>query len=323
MNNNEVRDDAINPSISERKTQSFNLIIGIATLLIAIFGATFAYFTATARSNEGEVTVKSAMISINFERGTEIKANNLIPSSQRVALLKYQKDTVPFTPTEEEGYIQDYDEYVSETNRPSLSQYLDRRCIDANGREVCYVFWFSVKSDGEVDGTTDILSYITVNKNEFQNLSYLVYEVDYSRDENQKILKDKYGFGVVNSYTLASVFKDDENADDDDEIPFAYFGRVQDILDENDNITGVMYPVACLFGEKDDVSSLRVDDVSRCKTMNITNGVDHYYQIVIWLNETGSEQLEQGKTFEGTVAVETAGDSATGTGTGGRVTGKE
>ena len=84
-----------------------------------------------------------------------------------------------------------------------------------------------------------------------------------------------------------------------------------------------MYPVACLFGEKDDVSSLRVDDVSRCKTMNITNGVDHYYQIVIWLNETGSEQLEQGKTFEGTVAVETAGDSATGTGTGGRVTGKE
>ena len=49
MNDN----NAINPSIKEKKTQTFNLIIGIATLLIAIFGATFAYFTATARSSEG------------------------------------------------------------------------------------------------------------------------------------------------------------------------------------------------------------------------------------------------------------------------------
>ena len=32
--------------LENRKNQSFNLIIGIATLLIALLGATFAYFTA-------------------------------------------------------------------------------------------------------------------------------------------------------------------------------------------------------------------------------------------------------------------------------------
>lgn len=321
MNNNEERNDAINPSITERKTQSFNLIIGIATLLIAIFGATFAYFTATARSNEGEITVKSAMVSINFDRGTEIKANNLIPSAQSVVLHKYQKDTIPFVPGEGEEYIQDYDEYVNENQNPDLSPYLDRKCIDGNGREVCYVFWFSVKSDGEVGGTTDILSYITVDRNEFQNLSYLVYEVEYNLDENQSRLKDKYGFGVVNSYTLVSHFDAGDSTSDD--IPFAYFGRVQDILDEHDNITGVLHPVACLFGEKENAATLALDDVSRCSAATISNAVEHNYQVLIWLNETGHEQLEQGKTFQGTIAVETVGDGSSGEGNGGRITGQD
>ena len=42
------------------KRNVFNIIIGIATLLIALLGATFAYFSATARSKEDDVNVKSA-----------------------------------------------------------------------------------------------------------------------------------------------------------------------------------------------------------------------------------------------------------------------
>ena len=320
--NIESNNDAINPNVGDRKAQTFNLIIGIATLLIALLGATFAYFTATARSNTGEVTVKSAMVSINFNRGTEISASNLIPSSEKVALLKFQKSMTPFVPTEEEGYVKDYEEYVEENGTNSdLTPYLDRRCIDAVGREVCSVFWFSVTSEGQVGENTDILASIQVEKNEFDNLSYLVYEVEYARNENQEIINDKYGFGIVESYRLVSQFPEDETAPIREEIPFAKFGKLVSVFDDEGAMVDTIHPVSCLFGEIDDVSDKRLDDVSRCKPFSISNVEEHNYQIVIWLEETGVEQPEQGKTFNGTVMVEIYGDANAGNGN--RITGQE
>ena len=332
MDGNNVNNDAINPIISERKTQNFNLIVGIATLLIALFGATFAYFTATARSNEGEVTVKSAMLSINFERGTEVKAQNLIPSTQKVALSKYQKATVPFTPTEEEGFVMDYDDYIEQGNGNELSPYLDRKCIDANGREVCYVFWFSVTSDGQLGEFTDVISYITVDTNEFKNLSYLVYEVEYERDENDKIVRDKYGFGVIkeNGYRLVSSFPVDESAPIVEEYGYAKFKQVETIVGEDGETSGVRNPIACLYGEKSEeelrlagiTETLASNDTRRCKVNSLSNGVRHDYQIVIWLEEINKEQQEQGKKFSGTIVIENSVDTTTG-GVGGQITGEE
>ena len=60
------------------KPQKFNLIIGILMLLIAICRATFAYFSATTRNIENDVTVKSAYVSIQYDGETEIIATNLI-----------------------------------------------------------------------------------------------------------------------------------------------------------------------------------------------------------------------------------------------------
>ena len=127
---------AINPSIKDKKTQTFNLIIGIATLIIALLGATFAYFTATARSSEGEVMVKSAMVSIAFDRGTAIKATNLIPSTEKVALSKYQKSMTSYDPGEDGEYLLDFDDFLAGNDHSNLDQYLDRRCVDSQGREV-------------------------------------------------------------------------------------------------------------------------------------------------------------------------------------------
>ena len=339
MDGNNMNNDAINPVISERKTQNFNLIVGIATLLIALFGATFAYFTATARSNEGEVTVKSAMLSINFERGAEIKAQNLIPSTQKIALAKYQKGTDVFTPTEEEGYVMDYDEYIEQGNGNDLTPYLDRKCIDANGREVCYVFRFSVTSDGQEGESTNVISYITVDENEFQNLSYLLYEVKYRRDDNDNILRDKYGFGVIDDtngdgYHLIESYPIDENAPIVEEYGYAKFKEIESVINEEGE-AGVRNPIACLFGEKDPdeeiavpdnntplhVSDLASNDTRRCKVNSISNGVRHDYQIVIWLEETNKEQLEQGKRFSGTIVIENSVDASS-DGVGGQITGK-
>ena len=312
---------AMNPSVNNKKSQTFNLIIGIATLLIALLGATFAYFTATARSAEGEVTVKSAMVSIKFDRGTAVKASNLIPSAQSIAISKYKKAVEPFDPAVHESYLQDFDEYLDGDDRTDLTPYMDRKCVDSQGKEVCYVFWFSVTSEGDINDTTDIIASIQVNKNEFDNLSYLVYEVIYDRDENNKIIYDKYGFGIVESYELVSVFPDDPDAPIHEAIPFAKFGKIENVY-QDDVLTNTIFPVACLFGEVENASEKALDDTSRCLPFSIQNGEEHNYQILIWLEEMGYDQPEQGKVFNGTVSVEVKGDNETGY-AGGRVTGRE
>lgn len=318
--NERIEDNAINPNNSNNKTNTFNLVIGIATLLIAILGATFAYFSATARSAENDVTVKSAYVSITYEGGPEIKATNLIPATQTVAINKYQKDVAPYNPEVDGEMITDYDSY-------SAVDQIDRKCVDAKGKEVCYVYQFAIESDGEVGGKTPILASLKINHNQFSNLSYMIYEVEFE-EENGEVIKDKYGFGLVNKYTVVGEFNTmDQNPDNvdfqDPKFAFAQFKKSpQDILGDNDELVETIYPIACLFGYEDETDPpLRVDDTALCKPYLIDNKVKHTYQLVIWLEETGDIQDEQGMTFAGTVSIEVSGGVDTGEYEDGKITG--
>lgn len=319
---NELKNDAINPGGKNdfgNKTNTFNLIIGISTLLIAILGATFAYFSATARSKENDVTVKSAYVSISYDGGTEIKASNLIPATQQVALTKYQKEVEPYN-SEIDGEIDtEYDTYKNDPNR---------RCVDAKGKEVCYVYQFSVISDGAEGENTDILATVKVNKNEFSNLSYVLYEVTFKPDseDTTKYLKDKYGFGVVSKYEVKSQFTNmDTNPDNVDYTGtgFNRFEQPEDVLGDNEQLVGTINPVNCMFKNGDDFANKSKDDSSRCASLSISNKVKHTYQLVIWLEETGEVQDEQGKTFEGTVSIEVSGGLDTSEYENGQITGKQ
>ncbi len=322
----QTNEQNINPNINSNnnnneannKSNTFNLVIGIATLLIALLGATFAYFSATARSAENDVTVKSAYVSISYDGGTEIKASNLIPATLTVALNKYQKYAEAFTPTEEDPIDTEYDQYTGDTTR---------RCVDAKGREVCYVYQFSVESDGAEGDTTDIIASIKVNKNEFDNLSYVLYEVEFAK-ENDTILTDKYGFNVVNTYNLRSNFSiEDTNPDietsDYRNVRFEKFSKPTDEYGENEELIKTVNPVACLFGYSENYEEKAIDDTSRCSTYTLTNKTKHTYQLVIWLEETGEVQPEQGMTFQGTVAIEVAGGFSSDEYSDGRITGQQ
>ena len=67
----------------------------------------------------------------------------------------------------------------------------------------------------------------------------------------------------------------------------------------------------------------REDDTSRCATYPLENKVKHTYQLVIWLEETGEEQPEQGMAFEGTVSIEVSGGFDSGEYGNGEITGQE
>lgn len=71
--------------MSEGKNNTVMLtIIGIATLLIAVVGATFAYFSATltGTENEKEYTVRSATVGTQFNGGPDITATGIYPKEE-------------------------------------------------------------------------------------------------------------------------------------------------------------------------------------------------------------------------------------------------
>ena len=92
-------------------------------------------------------------------------------------------------------------------------------------------------------------------------------------------------------------------------------------------------PKQCLFGfsqayyiAKDQNQPMQKGDPERCASLKIEAGDDgiKHYQILIWLEETGSVQNEQEKVFEGTVILEVSGDSSViGDYENGQITGKD
>lgn len=69
--------------MSEGKNNTVMLtIIGIATLLIAVVGATFAYFSATVTGSDVEYTVKSATVGTEFVGGVQIAAAGIYPKEE-------------------------------------------------------------------------------------------------------------------------------------------------------------------------------------------------------------------------------------------------
>ena len=284
----------------QKRDNTFNIIVGVSTLIIAILGATFAYFSATASSKDNDVNVKSAYVSISYDGGTEIKASNLIPSSEKVALRMFQKEVESVGTVKDEIAYLDQDEYTNDKTR---------RCIDVNGREVCYVYQFSIESEGEEGGTTKIAGGIKVNQNEFDNLSFIVYEVEFEKDEEGNELVDKFGNKIVKSYTLVSDFNlIDDNPDHEDVDPkYSLFEKPFDNRSDDGNYLSTTYPMACLFGFSEEYETADKDKLDRCKNLSISNQAKHTYQVMIWLRETRTNQPEQGLSFQGTVNLEVPG----------------
>lgn len=304
--------------VTNKKSNLFNIVIGIATLLIALLGATFAYFSATATSDVNDVNLKSAYLSISYDGGTKIEANELIPSAMYIAMDRYKRTT------------------------DSSIEGSGPRCIDARGNQVCYVYQFSITSElDDASGETSIVGSVKVEENGFDNLSYVLYEVDFAKnddgsdimdiikwqdgtEEKQQVLERVSNYSLLNfnfEYTANDGVIEPEENNPFFGTKFSKFLKPKDTYDEEGAPTGTTYPVACLFGYSEDYESKSLDDTSRCGDIKITNGEEHIYQLVIWLQETGEDQPEQKKSFAGTVSIEVAGGKDSTGYTDGRVTG--
>jgi len=129
------------------------LVVGIATLVVAIIGATFAYFSATATDDStvtGDIAEAGGLVvtvkSITYGNDNTASGNKIIPLN----LITNQ--------TLKEGSDS---EYVDATSQ--FSQAITNKCVDDLGNNICEVYKITVANQSatstvQVRGTLNLTS---------------------------------------------------------------------------------------------------------------------------------------------------------------------
>ena len=119
-------------------------VIGVATLIVAIIGATFAYFTATATNNE---TIKGNAATVSLGLSVEKVSHG-------------EKGLVPQLETALSSAMKGVDK--AGTGEDS--------CVDANGNTVCQVYKITVTNSGT--GDAKLNGTLALEKGDVDNLKW-------------------------------------------------------------------------------------------------------------------------------------------------------
>jgi len=174
-------------------------ILGILTLIIAIMGASLAYFTATSSQADESIEVQSALVTITYVQGDILSADELIPSDFEVVKRTYSR-----TDTDKSGN--------------------SMQCKDEKGYQVCSVFRFKASNEkgktaqsitGRITTKTDELEGFADDPREFENLKFAVFKVNLDEEGNPVINEDtgEIERTEIGSYACHSKFK--KTTDDD------------------------------------------------------------------------------------------------------------
>ena len=109
---------------NRKGTGVFYAVVGVATLVVAIIGATFAYFSASATNNDTIV-------------GSTATGNNIALAVTPIAPVKEAK-------TRTENMIP----MLEDNLQDGLTGTDGKSCIDANGNTVCQVYKVTVTNNG-------------------------------------------------------------------------------------------------------------------------------------------------------------------------------
>lgn len=152
---------------NEDKRGIFFGVVGVLTLIVAIIGATLAYFSINVRSEDDALTVQAASVQIVYEDGNKLDVQNIIPSTKDIALRTFNR------------YLEG-DTYTSEAGNVPYE-----KCIDDNNNVVCGVYEFTLTNNGtnpaeitaRVVPTELEVSEDGVEPTRFQYLMYTLYDI--------------------------------------------------------------------------------------------------------------------------------------------------
>ena len=267
-------------------------VVGVLTLIVAIIGASLAYFSINARSADDAITVQAATLKIEYlDGGQKLAVSNIIPTRKTVAETTYQR------------YLNG-DKYHDDTLDQDVAY---DKCVDDNGHNVCGVYHFVITNNGPAETETPIKMTIVPTElkdkegntvtdyKKFKNLKYALYEIPYDAEAGTTALEQanayKSGLGtLVKSENIASEY-----------------------TEGNDTVTVTAY-------KNTEILTYNADEPESNTT--IPGQTTKIYRLFVWLDEVSSEgtldvaqDYEQGAIFQGAVSIEVGGTGSQVTGT--------
>lgn len=154
-------------------TGIFYGVIGVATLIITIIGATFAYFSATTNSDEGAVTAGGATITLGYD------------DSINEANVGLKTNLIPIDTT------------LSEFNKGGFVGITADKCKDVNGNNICSVYQFTVSNPSTNTVSQRIYGSVTPKTNTFENFAFAIFKGTASDVDGSDIGWDVDGTAVT------------------------------------------------------------------------------------------------------------------------------
>lgn len=276
----------------------FYAVIGVATLVITIIGATFAYLAASTNSAPNAITATGAQVSLDF---SDVKTG-------------LKTDLIPIAPTLEQFNKGNYtgDGFDAEGAPAENIQYdfvgINKSdCRDVNGNPICSVYQFTVTNSSQT-AAQRVYATFTVGQNTFANLKYALF-----KGTAADVKASALGWDVDGDADGS-----DEGTDPDGEhtgfttdFDGGSNGSFNKTLTATDaqrkNVIG--NPGDLIIAAKTPVTEAWSAEGSEWNrlTQVLDIGESMTYTMVLYVNETGSKQEDQGKSFAGTVSFTTEG----------------
>lgn len=183
----------------EDKRGIFFGVVGVLTLIVAIIGASLAYFSINAQSRTDALTAQAASVQIVYEDGNKLSVKNLIPSTQTIAMATYSR-------------------WLNNESTTEGVEY--QKCIDDNNQVVCGVYEFTLTNNGTnpAEITARVVPTVVTGEDglptetQFVNLKYTLYDITdvaVNEDESTGRVGERIGTGTTvqdeNGQTVGSV----------------------------------------------------------------------------------------------------------------------
>ena len=292
----------------------FYAVIGVATLIVAIIGATFAYFTAAA--SNGANVINGNMASVSFDLAVEKVVDpgagtGMIPMSNSMVETAINDKTSPINNTcvDDNGNAVCQVYKITVTNNSSATMFVDGYVALAGGSGVPTDFTSAVKNKTTMrwaqvfkqGGNADATSHYST-----EGTQYLAVDKETGRVSINSIdaptATDSTGHNTNNILTSSGIIT--ANATTISDNRYDAVGKNFIRVSEHDLTDGGLID-STNFTRTADLTSLLVINQQLGATGTANNGNKTEYYFVVWLTENGHNQTAD----SGVTSVPTTGNN--------------
>ena len=156
--------------MEEKDKKSLLFILYIFSFIIMLFGVSFSYFTAKARSDNTALNAKSGKLTLGLEVSSKYTEHKLIPAADADIMKAYHNE-----------------------------------CVDDYGNGACVAYDIEVTNDS---AKQDVIGTIDFKIEHIENLSYLVLDEEENIYQNiTKIEKSSTNMPLGNNFILDSALE--------------------------------------------------------------------------------------------------------------------